>query len=183
MDILGIDGVIYKGRLSSQAANGNIALGRDFPGRGAVLGHHLSSGPSQHILMGCLGWLGCHRCPHIPPATASPLLALKEQSPPSPLPSTLRRKRVAPPSMAATTCPRTRVSTCPGRPARCRPHRLGSPCSVRSPGATGGVVPPGVSPSLHCRCCHADENCLLGGPMAGRCGWQDSRRLSCPGGL
>uniref|UniRef100_A0A8B9IH18 Uncharacterized protein n=1 Tax=Anser cygnoides TaxID=8845 RepID=A0A8B9IH18_ANSCY len=141
VDILGIDGVIYKGRLSSQAANGNIALGRDFPGRGAVLGHHLSSGPSQHILMGCLGWLGCHRCPHIPPATASPLLALKEQSPPSPLPSTLWRKRVAPPSMAATTCPRTRVSACPGRPARCRPHRLGSPCSVRSPGATGAVVP------------------------------------------
>ncbi|XP_047922602.2 uncharacterized protein C16orf96 homolog isoform X1 [Anser cygnoides] len=32
VDILGIDGVIYKGRLSSQAANGNIALGRDFPG-------------------------------------------------------------------------------------------------------------------------------------------------------
>ncbi|XP_040431027.1 uncharacterized protein C16orf96 homolog isoform X4 [Cygnus olor] len=32
VDLLGIDGVIYKGRLSSQAANGNIALGRDFPG-------------------------------------------------------------------------------------------------------------------------------------------------------
>ncbi|XP_040431029.1 uncharacterized protein C16orf96 homolog isoform X6 [Cygnus olor] len=32
-------------------------------------------------------------------------------------------------------------------------------------------------------CCHADEDCLLGGPVAGRCRWQDSRRLSCPGGL
>ncbi|XP_027324871.3 uncharacterized protein C16orf96 homolog isoform X1 [Anas platyrhynchos] len=32
VDILGIDGVIYKGRLSSQAANGNMAPGRDLPG-------------------------------------------------------------------------------------------------------------------------------------------------------
>ncbi|XP_042684100.1 uncharacterized protein C16orf96 homolog [Centrocercus urophasianus] len=32
VDILGIDGVIYKGRLSSQATNGTATRGRDFPG-------------------------------------------------------------------------------------------------------------------------------------------------------
>lgn len=132
MDILGIDGVIYKGRLSSQAANGNIAPGRDLPGRGAVQGHHVSSGPSQHIPT------GVPQIPQIPPATASLLLALKARSPPSPL----QRKRGAPPSMAATTCPPTPVSACPGRPARCQPHRLGSPRSLRSPGATRGCRAP-----------------------------------------
>lgn len=132
MDILGIDGVIYKGRLSSQAANGNMAPGRDLPGRGAVQGHHVSSVLSQHIPT------GVPQIPQIRPETVSLLLALKARSPPSPL----RRKHGAPPSTAATTCPHTHVSACPGRPAHCQPHHLGSPRSLCSPGATRGCRAP-----------------------------------------
>lgn len=32
MDILGIDGIIYKGRLNSQATSGTATQGKDFPG-------------------------------------------------------------------------------------------------------------------------------------------------------
>jgi len=38
VDILGIDGIIYKGRLNSQATSGTATQGKDFPGRGAALG-------------------------------------------------------------------------------------------------------------------------------------------------
>ncbi|KAM6379496.1 uncharacterized protein C16orf96 homolog [Pluvialis apricaria] len=42
VDILGINGVVYKGRVSSLAANKTITVDKDFPGRGAAPGHHVS---------------------------------------------------------------------------------------------------------------------------------------------
>ncbi|XP_074454175.1 uncharacterized protein C16orf96 homolog [Larus michahellis] len=42
VDILGIDGVVYKGRLSSPPGNRTITMGKDFTGRGAAPGHSSS---------------------------------------------------------------------------------------------------------------------------------------------
>ncbi|PKU28400.1 hypothetical protein llap_21296 [Limosa lapponica baueri] len=42
VDILGVNGVVYKGRLSSLAANRTITAGKDSPGRGAAPGHSSS---------------------------------------------------------------------------------------------------------------------------------------------
>ncbi|KAM6077578.1 uncharacterized protein C16orf96 homolog [Theristicus caerulescens] len=44
VDILGINGVVYKGRLSPLAADKTITVGKDFPGRGAAPGRGVSSG-------------------------------------------------------------------------------------------------------------------------------------------
>lgn len=44
MDILGINGVIYKGRLNSPGTNRTVTMGKDFPCRGLALGHRMSSG-------------------------------------------------------------------------------------------------------------------------------------------
>ncbi|XP_065541891.1 uncharacterized protein C16orf96 homolog [Lathamus discolor] len=44
VDILGIDGVIYKGRLNSSGTNTTTTMGKDFPRRGSALGHRMSSG-------------------------------------------------------------------------------------------------------------------------------------------
>ncbi|KAM9013917.1 uncharacterized protein C16orf96 homolog [Ara ararauna] len=44
VDILGIDGVIYKGRLNSPGTNRAATMGKDFPCRGSALGHRMSSG-------------------------------------------------------------------------------------------------------------------------------------------
>ncbi|XP_062490691.1 uncharacterized protein C16orf96 homolog [Pezoporus occidentalis] len=44
VDILGIDGVIYKGRLNSPGTNRTATMGKDFPCRGSALGQRMSSG-------------------------------------------------------------------------------------------------------------------------------------------
>lgn len=44
MDILGIDGVIYKGRLNSPGTNRTATMDKDFSCRGSALGHRMSSG-------------------------------------------------------------------------------------------------------------------------------------------
>ncbi|XP_057262636.1 uncharacterized protein C16orf96 homolog [Pezoporus wallicus] len=44
VDILGIDGVIYKGRLNSLGTNRTATMGKDFPCRGSALGQRMSSG-------------------------------------------------------------------------------------------------------------------------------------------
>lgn len=49
MDILGINGVVYKGRLSSLAANRTITVGKDLRGRGAAPGHHISSSQAVQL--------------------------------------------------------------------------------------------------------------------------------------
>ncbi|XP_061214137.1 uncharacterized protein C16orf96 homolog [Neopsephotus bourkii] len=44
VDILGTNGVIYKGRLNSLGTNRTATMGKDFPRRGSALGQRMSSG-------------------------------------------------------------------------------------------------------------------------------------------
>ncbi|XP_076207372.1 uncharacterized protein C16orf96 homolog [Aptenodytes patagonicus] len=64
VDILGINGVVYKGRLSSLAANRAITVGKDFPDRGATPGHRVSSGQAVQTPEPA--------CPAHPKATKTP---------------------------------------------------------------------------------------------------------------
>ena len=192
MDILGINGVVYKGRLSSPAANRTVTVGKDFPGRGAAPGHRVSS--SQAVQ---------------PPELACPTISAWDGSVPH------RRKAIsslASPCANSVSASHSKAMKSPQPRSRHtaekmrRVSKYGShyvspySCECLSRVSPRPLAPPhglsllpstprGVAPHarlfvlLHCRCCHADEDGLLGGPVAGCHGWeQDGRCLSQPGG-
>ncbi|XP_072734511.1 uncharacterized protein C16orf96 homolog [Ciconia boyciana] len=105
VDILGINGVVYKGRLSSLAANRTITVGKDLP-------------------------------------------ATKTRQPCS-----QHTAEMQPPELV-----------CPAHPKATKTHQ---PCSQHT--AEMRRAP---------KCCHADEDGLLGGPVAGCHGWQQDSKCA-----
>lgn len=171
MDILGIDGIVYKGRLNSQATNGTATRGRDFPGRGAALGHRVSSSPSQQ----CLKWLRCHLLydPASCPAANSASTFCPEGTK-SPQPSaqhTAEKVRRNPKYGSQYVSPYS--CECLSQVSHTQSALL---CTLTPLCAARAVPHTVLFVLLCCRCCYEDKDGLLSGSLASLSKWQQDGR-------
>ncbi|XP_014791703.1 PREDICTED: uncharacterized protein C16orf96 homolog [Calidris pugnax] len=138
VDILGVNGVVYKGRLSSLAANRTVTVGKDPPGRGAAPGH--SSSQAAH-----------------PPQPVPPAHPKATKTPQPHSRHTLEMRRALKYGTHYVSPYSCECQPCLSPPLwGHRPHHSGSAQGASCPCARLFVL-------LHCRCCQADEDSSSGG--------------------